>query len=88
MREEAAPLLAQFSIEVVRFTVSVVPDEHSEPDAVLVRSFRDLESRAQHEADFYGSDAWRSGPREAILACIETFHTVVIDVSDGVHAVL
>ncbi len=41
-----------------------------------------LEERARSEDAFYASDEWRQGPREAILACIESYTTVVVR-SDG-----
>jgi hypothetical protein len=48
----------------------------------LIRSFADLDDRGRREAAFYGSDDWRRGPREGVLACIETYVDTVIEL-DG-----
>ena len=50
----------------------------------LVRAFASIEDRARQEHDFYGSDAWRQGPREAIVSRIVDFHTIVLDLPDAV----
>jgi ketosteroid isomerase-like protein len=43
-----------------------------------MRSFASIDARQRGEDAFYGSDEWRQGPREAILACIESYTTIVI----------
>ncbi|HEX6420617.1 MAG TPA: NIPSNAP family protein [Acidimicrobiales bacterium] len=80
MRAEAAPLLARFGITVVDCGPSLV-DEDGNEEAYLVRAFRSLEERQEQEEAFYGSDDWREGPREAVLAPIESFHTIVMEVT-------
>lgn len=68
-REAALPLLEAVGIDVVAFGGS--PDD---PDAAfLIRAFTDLADRARQEDAFYASEAWRSGPREAVLECIVTY---------------
>ena len=47
-----------------------------------MRAFDSLDSRAAQEQAFYDGAAWREGPREAVLAEIESYHTVVLDVPD------
>lgn len=79
MRDESLPLLADAGIRVVAAGPSlVVEDGHEE--AYLMRAFPSMEARDAQEAAFYASSAWRDGPREAILACIESYHTIVMDV--------
>jgi hypothetical protein len=39
--------------------------------------------RGAHEDAFYGSAAWREGPREAVLACIETDTDSVLTLDDA-----
>jgi hypothetical protein len=73
-RDEALPLLAASGIDVVGFGRS--PDDPNA--AFLIRAFADLIEREAQEADFYGGEAWRTGPREAILACIETYIDTVL----------
>jgi hypothetical protein len=82
MREEAMPLLAAAGIRVLDAGLSLVADDGHQ-DAYLIRTFDSIEDREAREEAFYGSDAWRQGPREAILSKIVSYHTVVIDVPDG-----
>jgi hypothetical protein len=84
MREEARPLLAEFGIDVVDGGLSLVAEGGAE-EAYLIRAFPSLDARDEQEERFYGSEAWRSGPRDAVLSRIETYHTVVLEVPD--HAV-
>jgi hypothetical protein len=39
-----------------------------------------------HEDAFYSGDAWLDGPREAVLAPIESYHTIVLETSEAVAA--
>ena len=43
----------------------------TDPDAyVLIRAYRSVEDRVVSQQAFYGSQAWKSGPREAIVSLI------------------
>ena len=76
---EALPMLRRRGVDVVAFGGS--PDD---PDAAfLIRAFADLDDRTRSEDDFYRRDEWRSGPREPILACIETYTDTVLTVDDA-----
>ena len=75
----ALPLLRMHDIDVVAFGGS--PDDADA--AFLIRAFDDLADRERREADFYGRDEWRRGPREAILACIETYTDTVLTLDDA-----
>jgi hypothetical protein len=73
-RERARPLLDRHGIDVVWHGPSM-----DDPDSyTLMRSFGSAEARDREESAFYGSDEWRDGPREPILALIETYHTIVL----------
>lgn len=72
--EQAWPLLRRAEIDVVAFG----PSMHDENSYFLMRSFRGVEERQAAEDAFYGSEAWRDGPREAVLDCIESYTTVVV----------
>ncbi|MFE9693294.1 NIPSNAP family protein [Micromonospora sp. NPDC005806] len=87
MRQEAAPLLARFGIQVVAAGASLVREDGHE-EAYLIRAFPSLAVRDEQEEAFYGSDAWRDGPREAILSRIESYHTVVLETSEAAGDVL
>jgi hypothetical protein len=70
------PLLKKYGIEVVRYG----PSLHDSTSYVLIRSFRNLEEREKLEDAFYGSDDWKLGSRDAVLALIETYTTMVMPV--------
>ena len=48
-----------------------------------MRSFASVDDRQRTEDAFYGSADWRQGPREAILACIENYTTVVVELDEA-----
>lgn len=70
------PLLKKYNIEVVRYGSSL----HDSTSYVLIRSFKDLEERGKLEDAFYGSDDWKSGSRDPVMALIETYTTSVMPV--------
>ena len=71
---EALPLLERFRVDVVAYG----PSLHDGDSYYLMRSFASAEDRERSEDAFYGSDEWRNGPREATLADIESYTTVVV----------
>ena len=87
MREEAAPLLGRSGIRVVTAGASLVREDGHE-EAYLIRAFPSLAVRDEQEAAFYASDAWRAGPRDAVLSRIESYHTVVLETSEAAGDVL
>jgi hypothetical protein len=78
MLEHAYPLLQRWHMDVVAFGAS----PHDENTYYLIRAFADLDDLNRQEDAFYGSGEWRQGPREAILALIENFTSIVIEVDD------
>ena len=44
----------------------------------LLRAYPSLEALQRSQDAFYGSDEWRSGPREAVLSLIESSISVVL----------
>ena len=85
MQQDGVPLLLKFGISVVACGKSLVADNGTE-DAYLIRAFGSLDERRAQEERFYRSDEWRSGPRDAIVSRIESYHTVVLDAGDGALA--
>ncbi|MGH8825664.1 MAG: NIPSNAP family protein [Jiangellaceae bacterium] len=73
-RERARPMLDLHGIDVVWHG----PSMDDADSYTLMRAFRSAEARDREESAFYGSDEWRDGPREPILALIETYHTIVL----------
>lgn len=72
--EEALPLLEARGIEVVAWG----PSLHDDDSWFLVRAFPGLAERTRLEDAFYGSKAWREGPRAAVLELIESYTTIVL----------
>ena len=72
--EAAYPLLKRWHVDVVDYGSS----PHDDNSYYLIRAFSSLADRQQSEDAFYGSEEWRNGPREAILACIENYTEIVL----------
>jgi len=77
--ERALPMLLRWQVDVVRYG----PSLHDDNAYFLMRSYASLEERQQSQDAFYGSDEWRQGPREAIIALIESYTDTVIEVDDS-----
>ena len=80
--EQAVPMLQRAKMDVVAFGAS----PHDADSYYLIRAFADLDDLNRQEAAFYGSDEWRSGPREAILSRIENYTSIVLEVDDATLA--
>lgn len=66
IEEQSVPLLQAAGMDVVRYGQSVQdPDQY-----YLMRAYDDLAHLEASQASFYGSAAWREGPREAVVAAI------------------
>ena len=76
--EESLPMCREWGMDVVSFGQSV-----HDPDACyLIRAFDSLEHLQRQQDEFYGSSAWREGPREAIVGLIESDANAVIELSE------
>ena len=76
--EEALPLLKRWNVDVVTYG----PSLHDENSYYLMRRYDSLAHREQSEDAFYGSNEWRQGPREAILALIENYTEIVLELDE------
>jgi hypothetical protein len=65
----AMPMVRAYGMDVVAHG-PVVNDENG---YFLVRSFADLAELTAQQDEFYGSQAWREGPREALVSRIDTY---------------
>ena len=65
----ALPLLQESGIDVVAFGQS----NHEHDSFYLVRAFKDQSHMIASQDAFYSSEAWRQGPRESLVACIESY---------------
>jgi len=69
--------------------VAHCPSLHDENSYYVIRRVDSLAQREDKEDAYYASDDWRKGPREAMLALIENYVDVVLEVDDvsvkGLH---
>jgi hypothetical protein len=77
--EDAYPMLRRRNVDVVAYG----PSLHDQDTYFLMRRYDSLAHREQSENAFYGSDEWRQGPREAILALIENYTEVVLELDEA-----
>ena len=71
---DSLPLLKRWNVDVVSYG----PSRHDSDSWYLMRGFASVEARQKSEDAFYGSDEWKKGRREATLADIESYTTVVL----------
>ena len=76
--EEALPLLKRWHFDVVAHG----PSLHDENSYYVIRRFDSLSQREQSEDAYYASDDWRQGPRERILALIESYTDIVLELDE------
>jgi hypothetical protein len=74
MTEVSLPMLYRWQVDVV----ACGPSTHDDDTYFLMRAYDSLEHRQQSQDAFYGSTEWLQGPREAILALIESYTTLVL----------
>ena len=77
--EEAFPMLQRWKVDVVAYG----PSLHDTDSYFLMRRYDSLSQREESENAFYGSDEWRQGPREAIIALIESYTEIVLELDDA-----
>jgi NIPSNAP len=77
--EEASPRLQRWNFDVVAHG----PSLHDENTYYVIRCYDSLAQREQMEDAYYASDDWRKGPREALLALIESYVDVVLEVDES-----
>ena len=76
--EEALPLLKRWNFDVVAHG----PSLHDENTYYVIRRYESLSQREQMEDTYYASDDWREGPREAILALMESYTDIVLELDE------
>lgn len=78
-REECLPMLARWDVKVLDYG----PSLHDTDSYFLVRGFSSVEERERAEDAFYGSEEWKKGPREAVMAQIISYTTIVVPAGGG-----
>ena len=76
--QQSLPLLKRWNMDVVAYG----PSLHDETTYYVIRRFDSLAHRQQSEDAFYGSSDWRQGPREAMVALIENYTDIVLELDD------
>jgi len=76
--EEALPRLKHWNFDVVAHGPSA--DENT---YYVIRRFEGLAQHMQMEDTYYASNDWRLSPREAMLALIESYVDVVLEVDES-----
>ena len=70
----AVPLLKKWGMEVVAFG----PSPHEPDTYFLIRAYADLGERNAQQDAFYGSDAWKNGPRASIVPLVESYLNTLV----------
>jgi hypothetical protein len=78
--EHSLPMLERVNMDVVAYGASA----HDDDTYYLMRAFASLADRDEQELAFYDSAEWTQGPREAIVALIEGFSTLVLEVDEAI----
>lgn len=76
--QEALPLVRESGMDVVAFGRS----DHEHESFYLIRAYNDRAHLEQQQDAFYSSDAWRNGPREPLLACLDDYLNTLVWLSD------
>lgn len=79
VRELSLPMLAEWGTDVV----ACGPSPHAPDCYFLARAYADLDDLNARQDAFYGSDAWRSGPRESIIGLIDSYLNTVLWLSEA-----
>ncbi len=77
--EKSLPLLRKWNVDVI----ASGPSLHDADSYLLIRAYDSLEHRQLSQDQFYGSADWRQGPREDIVALIESDTSVVVELADA-----
>ena len=76
---DSLPMLRRWKVDVVAYG----PSLHDKDSWYLMRAYPSLEERQRSEDAFYGSDEWKKGPREAVLADIDSYTTIIVRLDEA-----
>ena len=72
-------MLKRWKVDVVAYG----PSLHDQDSYFLMRAFDGVDVRQKSEDAFYGSEEWIKGPRERVLADIDSYTTIVIRLDEA-----
>jgi hypothetical protein len=75
---DALPLVRESGMDVVAFGRS----DHEEEVFFLIRAYDDRQQLVTQQDAFYASSARRLGPREALVACLDTYVNTLVSLSE------
>ena len=78
MAEQSLPMLERWGVDVIAFGPSLDDDDDDDELYYLIRGYASAAELQRSQDAFYGSDEWREGPREPVLALIESYLSVVV----------
>ncbi len=76
---KAVPLLKSKGMDVVAYGRS----DHEEETYFLARAYTSREALEKEQAEFYGSEEWKTGPRSDLVDRIDTYVNTLIWASDS-----
>jgi len=76
--QNALPLVRASGMDVVAFGRS----DHEHESFYLIRAYADREQLIAQQDAFYSSDAWRSGPRQALIDCLQDYLNTLLWLSE------
>lgn len=76
--QDALPLVRESGMDVVAFGRS----DHEHESFYLVRAYKDRAHLEAQQDAFYSSDAWRQGPREPLIACLDDYLNTLLWLSE------
>ena len=83
MHKLAVPMIKRAGMDVVAYGRS----DHEEETYFLIRAYANREALEAEQAVFYGSVAWKEGPRASLVDRIETYlNTLLWASSDAVES--
>lgn len=75
---DALPLVRASGMDVVAFGRS----DHEHESFFLIRAYDDRAHLEAQQDAFYSSRAWREGPREGLLACLDDYLNTLVWLSE------
>ena len=72
-------MLKRWKVDVIAYG----PSLHDQDSYFLMRGFNGVDIRQKEEDAFYGSEEWITGPRERVLADIDSYTTIVLELDEA-----
>lgn len=77
--DKALPLVRASGMDVVSFGRS----DHEHESFYLIRSYADRKQLIEQQDAFYSSEAWRNGPRQPLVDCLEDYLNTLLWMSEA-----